>query len=184
MDTVVDGVSRGLRNLRRTRNMTLAALAARAGLTDGYLSNVENGVTTPSLRTLATLATALETDMSAFFPAAPRPSVHVYRASEKSRTRLARGGENYTVVSARSADSTSTGLLGRIDPAGSPRAYSGSGERLLLVLDGEVEVRVGVTGHRLGRGETLHYACRPGHRLEVISGEPAVILWVLTPPVL
>lgn len=185
MDAVVAGVSSGLRHLRRARNMTLAELAERTGLTNGYLSNVENGVAVPSLSTLATLATVLGADMSVFFPPPERSTVHVHRASGMNhRLVTSSSAAIYTILSGRSGDRTCTGLLGRIAPSESDTPCSPFGERLLLVLEGEVELRIGAVRHRLGPGETLHYSSRPDHALEVTSTEAAVLLWIMTPPAL
>lgn len=168
--------------------MTLAGLAERAGCTDGYLSNVENGVTVPTLSSLATLADVLGTDMSAFFPASKRAPVKVHRAAEMAdHIRVAHsGGETYTILSARSVDASYTGLLDLVSPSRANTMYSSSyfGERLMLVLEGEVEMRIGGVIHRLGKGETLHYSSHPDHLRKIVSDEPAEILWIVTPAIL
>jgi len=186
MDEVVDRVGGRLRRLRRARNLTLAELADRAGLTDGYLSNVEKGVTTPSLSALATLAAVLGSDMSVFFPPTGASRVHVHRADEMDHLRVANSSaETYTVLSARSVDPTFTGLLDHITPSETDTySYSYFGERLLLMLEGEIEMRIGGTVHRLGPGDSLHYSSHPEHTLRVVSETPAVILWVVTPAIL
>jgi transcriptional regulator with XRE-family HTH domain len=50
---------RRLRELRLERGMTQHALAAASGLTDAYVSNMENGFAVPSLTTVLRLAVAL-----------------------------------------------------------------------------------------------------------------------------
>jgi transcriptional regulator with XRE-family HTH domain len=174
-----------LRQLRRARSLTLAQLADKASLTSGYLANVENGVTTPSLSTLAALAAVLGTDMSAFFPATARTNVHVHRAAQMKNLRVGTHSASvYTILSARAADPAFTGLVDHITPSDSTMSVSHFGERLALVLKGEIEMRIGTAVHRLGAGETLHYSSHPEHQLKVTSEEPAEILWVVTPAVL
>ncbi|MEU7279144.1 XRE family transcriptional regulator [Streptomyces sp. NPDC045431] len=185
MDELVEQVGGRLRRLRRARGMTLADLADRANLTGGYLANVENGVTTPSLSALSTLAAVLGTDMSAFFPPVARETVHVHRAADTNHMRVVTGlKRTYTVLSARSVAPAFTGLLDRIEPPDTTAPYSCFGERLLLVLEGEIETRIGATVLRLGPGETLHYSSHPEHTLTVTSDDPAVILWAVTPAIL
>lgn len=184
MDEIVELGGR-LRQLRRARDLTLAELANKANLTAGYLANVENGVTTPSLSTLAALAAVLGTDMSAFFPPTARTNVHVHRAADVSKLRVGSNSASvYTVLSARSADPVLTGLVDRITPSESSMSFSHFGERLALVLKGEIEMRIGTAVHQIGPGETLHYSSHPEHALTVTSEEPAVVLWVVTPAVL
>ena len=60
-------IGRALRGFRRRQEVTVAELASRAGLSIGMLSKIENGNTSPSLKTLQALATALSMPISAFF---------------------------------------------------------------------------------------------------------------------
>ncbi|MFL6139960.1 MAG: helix-turn-helix domain-containing protein [Frankiaceae bacterium] len=185
MDEIIERAGRRLRQLRRARGLTLAELADRAGCTDGYLSNVENGATAPTLSSLATLAAVLGTDMSVFFPSGERPRVHVHRAAETRHLRIAASGnETYTIFSARSVDPAFTGLLEEIAPSPSDTSYSYFGERFLLMLSGEIELRIGAEAHRLGPGQTIHYSSHPDHLLRVTSASPASILWIVTPALL
>lgn len=185
MDEVIERIGGQLRRLRRARGLTLAELANRSGFSDGYLSNVEQGAAVPTLSSLATLAAILGADMSVFFPATVEGRVHVHRAGEMNHLRIARSSsETYTVLSARAIDPSFTGLLDEIVPSPSDTSYSFFGERLLLMLDGEIEVRIGAQRHRLGPGDTLHYSAHSEHRLTVTSPTPATILWVVTPALL
>ena len=56
-----------IRRLRKRQDMTMAALAESAGLSQGMLSKIETGQTSPSLATLSALADALAVPISAFF---------------------------------------------------------------------------------------------------------------------
>jgi transcriptional regulator with XRE-family HTH domain len=186
VDEAIEGVGRQLRLLRKGRSLTLAQLAERAGCTDGYLSAVENGATVPTLSSIAALAAALGHDLTAFFPTAPRERVHVHRAMEPDRLRIASSAhETYTILSARSAESAFTGLLDEVEPS-EDETSRGSffGERFLLVLSGDITLRIGGTTHALGPGATLHYSSHPDHLLRVTSESPALLLWVVTPALL
>jgi len=185
VDEVIERVGRQLRLLRKARGMTLAELADRAGLSDGYLSSVERGSTVPSLSSLATIAAVLGSDMSVFFPAGARDHVYVHRAAESAHLRVATAStETYTILSARSVDPSFTGLLEDIAPSGADTSYSFFGERFLVMLAGEIELRIDATSYRLGPGEMIHYSSHPSHILHVTSAEPAQILWVVTPALL
>lgn len=56
-----------IRKHRRRADMTIMALAQRAGLSQGMMSKIENGQTSPSLNTLGALAEALGVPLSALF---------------------------------------------------------------------------------------------------------------------
>ena len=52
-------IGRQVRELRKRQRMTGSELAAQTGLSVGMLSKIENGVISPSLATLQTLANTL-----------------------------------------------------------------------------------------------------------------------------
>ena len=184
-DEVIERAGRQLRLLRRARGLTLADLAARTGLSDGYLSSVERGTTAPTLSSLTTIAAILGTDMSVFFPGRDRQHVHIHRAVDDEHLRIAASSnETYTILSARSVDPSFTGLIEDIAPSGTEMSYSFFGERFLLMLAGEIELRIDATAYRLGPGEMIHYSSHPNHVLNVTSPDPARILWVVTPALL
>lgn len=56
-----------LRNLRLSRQLTQAELADKLGLTKGYISQIENDLTSPSMQSLFAILEALGTDVQAFF---------------------------------------------------------------------------------------------------------------------
>jgi transcriptional regulator with XRE-family HTH domain len=180
LDEVIEQAGRQLRLLRRARGLTLSELAERAGCTDGYLSSVETGATTPTLSSLATLAAVLGSDMSVFFPTRQRDPIHVHRASDNRHLRIASNSESYTILSARSVDPSYTGLLEDIAQP-SETSYSYFGERFLLMLAGDIELRIGSGTHRLAPGDSIHYSSHPDHLLRVTSARPANILWIVTP---
>src|SRR5260370_23104520 len=73
-------VGQRIRDLRRTRAMSLEAVAARTDLSICFLSQIERRLSSPSLRVLATLADVLGGGIAGFFGAqgnpAPAPAAH------------------------------------------------------------------------------------------------------------
>lgn len=57
-----------LRNSRVSQNLSLRELAARADVSAGHLSQIENGRTNPSVRTLYKIAAALNISVGLLFP--------------------------------------------------------------------------------------------------------------------
>lgn len=65
--TLESAIGRQVRTLRRKLDMTVTDLANQAGLSSGMLSKIENGLTSPSLATLKSLAGALNVPFTALF---------------------------------------------------------------------------------------------------------------------
>ncbi|AEG13697.1 MULTISPECIES: helix-turn-helix domain-containing protein [Desulfofundulus] len=61
-----DSLGYRLRKLRQKQGLTVAALAEKAGVSPGLLSQIENGQTTPLLDTLEKIARVLNTSVSYF----------------------------------------------------------------------------------------------------------------------
>lgn len=56
-----------IRSLRREQDLTQEELASRAKLDDKYISNLEKGMNSPSLDTIAQLARALKVTIADLF---------------------------------------------------------------------------------------------------------------------
>ena len=60
-------IGKRIRQLRVRNGLTQQELASRCELTKGFVSQLENNLTTPSLPALMDLVEALGSDMAAFF---------------------------------------------------------------------------------------------------------------------
>ncbi|MDR1249385.1 MAG: helix-turn-helix domain-containing protein [Treponema sp.] len=60
-------LSRNLKRLRSMKNLSQLSLAVRAGLTHNFINDIENGKKWLSPKTLATLATVLDSKPHEFF---------------------------------------------------------------------------------------------------------------------
>jgi transcriptional regulator with XRE-family HTH domain len=60
----VSGIGRWIRKIRRSRDLTLEALAAKCGIAKPNLSRLENDKVTPTLATLQTVAAAMNVDLA------------------------------------------------------------------------------------------------------------------------
>jgi transcriptional regulator with XRE-family HTH domain len=58
------GIGEWIRKIRRSRNLTLEALAAKCGIAKPNLSRLENDKVTPTLATLQTVAAAMNVDLA------------------------------------------------------------------------------------------------------------------------
>lgn len=185
VDEQISSVGSRLQALRRAQGITLSELARDTGYTTGYLSQVENGATVPSISALADLAGALESDVSSFFPVADEPRINVSRAADPNKLRVApNAGEEYEVLTHRGPDSAFTALIHRIYPTREMVRYRHAGERFALILSGTVRLTIAGEAHDLGPGDTIHYSSHPEHEFVVTSNGPAELLWFVSPAIL
>ena len=178
----MQNLGKRLKTLRNKRGLTLAQLGQRVGLSASHLSQVERGVTMPSLSNLAAIASALETEMGYFFED-NFPPPDVVKANQGRRIEGAPG----IVIELLSADP----LGKKIQPycmvcqpgtlGNSPPAYPG--ERFGFVLEGQLVVTVGEDTFVLKAGDSIHYQAHQSCSWRNEGEEESVILWAALPPV-
>ncbi len=76
-------VGKKLRRLRKTKGLTLEELAERAGLTKGFLSQIERDKTSPSIAALKAILDVLGEDISNFFKNMELKEKNVFRKTER-----------------------------------------------------------------------------------------------------
>src|SRR5439155_2149480 len=152
-----------IRDLRFRRGLTVQQLAEASGLSKGFISQVENDRTSPSLATLRDLARALETSI-AFLVIEDDQKPHVVRERERPRFQFGNNGSSVEILSAQPKRNLE--LLMADLPLGSStggnRPYQ-QGEICLVCLGGQVRFSTG--GHTvvLEPGDSCHYDGRAPH---------------------
>ncbi len=184
-ESAVDhAVGRRLRDLRRMRGLSLEAVAARANLSVGFISQVERGLSSPSLRVLATLADVFDVSIAALFDATPQessPEQIVRREHERAELNLWRTGISKQLLSPAGQDGRLNLFLIFLEPGGNTgdELYTHDGEEAGFVLEGEMVLTVGASTMTLRKGDSFRFASRRPHRFGNLSGtDKAIVLWV------
>jgi transcriptional regulator with XRE-family HTH domain len=178
-------VGKRLRDLRRKAALSLEAVASRSDLSVGFLSQVERGLSSPSLRVLATLADVLGVGIAALFgdqaSSTSASAGVIIRSAERAELKLWRSGISKQLLNPTGADSKLNLFLVHMEPGGSTgdELYTHDGEEAGLVLEGEMTLTVDDETWRLKTGDSFRFASRRPHRF----GNPdrrvkAVVLWV------
>jgi transcriptional regulator with XRE-family HTH domain len=174
-----------LRELRRNANLSLETVASRSELSVGFLSQIERGLSSPSLRVLATLADVFGVGIAALFGnrSADHGASHgvIIRAAERAELKLWRSGISKQLLNPTGSDGKLNLFLVHLEPGGSTgdELYTHDGEEAGLVLEGEMTLTVDDETWRLKTGDSFRFASRRPHRF----GNPAkrgkaVVLWV------
>ena len=182
-------IGRELRGFRRRQEVTVAELASRTGLSIGMLSKIENGNTSPSLKTLRALATALSMPISAFFSQfeARREVIHT------------KSGEGIATEETGSLTGPETRLLGHINAPSSrvivkpylvtlttktdvlPSLQRG-GTQTIYMLEGEMDYRHGDKLYKLNAGDSLQFDADSPHGPEAPRDLPLRYLSIVSAP--
>ena len=178
-------VGRRIRELRRARNLSLETVVARTDLSIGFVSQIERGLSSPSLRVLATLADVLGVGIAALFGAKPGDDGAsggvVTREVQRAELKLWRTGISKQLLSPAGAENRLNLFLVHIEPGGSTgdELYTHDGEEAGLVLEGEMMLTVDAETWSLKTGDSFRFASRRPHQFSNPADDAkAVVLWV------
>lgn len=172
-----------IREVRRSKGMTLRHAADEAGVSESFLSQVERGLANPSVASLRRIADAMNEQVASFF-VGDAPSGMVVRAKERRRLVHPMGMlEDYllTPQSARRLQVIYC-VVGAGEGSGKEHYTHVADEECVVVLSGRLEVGIGDETYRLETGDTLLLDPKSPHGFYNPGPEPATMLWVQTPP--
>lgn len=171
-----------IRELRTARSMTVTELARAADVSIGLISQVERGISDPSLETLRRIARVLETPLFNLFAEDGGERVALVRRDARMYVRSPRGGITYQRLSSGSGKIEV--LEGRLDPgaASSEEPWSHPSEECVVVLTGTLVVEVEGARHELDTGDSASFDSRSPHRYLNETSEPVRFLLAVTPP--
>lgn len=174
-------LGRKIRDLRLRRGLTVQQLAEATGLSKGFISQVENGRTSPSLATLQDLARSLETSV-AYLVVEEEQVPHVVRAGERPRMQVGGNTSRVEVLSAQPRRNLEL-IEVQLPPgvaAGDKRHYH-HGEEVVLCLEGRVTLTCGEHVVVLEPGDACHFDGRVPHAIENAGETPARVIIAMTP---
>lgn len=166
-DPVASGIAAAVRAKRLAAGLSMRALAARAGMSQPFLSNLENSRAMPSIATLYRLAAALGVSPRDFLPAEGGALFTITRAGGgtvapvgdedgSALSRVVAGGPG-RMIEAHTYDVAAGAGLGGW--------FEHEGEDLLVVLEGAVHVEFADGQHvDLATGDVLWHVSTVAHR--------------------
>jgi transcriptional regulator with XRE-family HTH domain len=165
-----------IRRRRTERGLTLAAVAEATGLNIGYLSQVENDKASPSLETLAALATALDVPI-AWFLLDQSVGPRLVRALERPKRRVP--GTRGTMTQVDGGIARDIAVFETAMPSGLRTGFHAHpGDEHHIVLSGRIRITQGETSVEAGPGDYILLDGTLPHDAESIGDEPARMIIV------
>lgn len=184
-EEIQDGViGSRLRKRRKALQYTLEQVATEAGITTGYLSQLERGAASGAVSTLQKVCSVLLLSVGDLFQPESPSSGDVLRYSDASRIHFGNSASKLK-LSPTTFDHLEV-LLGSFEPGGDTgdQAYThGESEELLLVVEGTVHVTIDGETRTLNALDSMHYNSGQPHRIAEATGtQPAKVMWAMSPP--
>ena len=169
-----------LRDMRQQKNLTQEELADRCELTKGYISQLENDLTSPSIATLCDLLTALGSNLSDFFHEETEEKV-VFTQDEYIEKQA--DGMLFNWVIPNAQKNMMEPVLVELEAGASTTVdFPHEGEEFGYLLEGKVALVIADKSHTVKKGESFYFTANKEHYIVNKGKGKAKFLWISTPP--
>ena len=168
-----------LREARARQGLSVRALAARAGCSASFVSQVEHGQASPSIASLERLVQALGLTLGDFFRAV-RPAATVVRSQERPTLPNAWSQALIEALGPGGAGHALEPMMVVLAPGGQSgsQPYTHGGDVFALVFEGDVLLTLGEAVHRLARGDAATLPAETPHRWQNMGDDVARVVVV------
>jgi len=172
-----------LKKFRQNHGLTLEQVATRSGLTQGYLSKLERGVSEPSISSVLKLADAYDVSISELIGHTNDKShqaVTIVRKEERSSLSQSNTKVKIEAIAEQR-------IIKKMNPFiiyptqerdAKPLHDPHPGEEFILVLKGTIKIFIGNNSFVLNKGDSVYFDANIPHRIANQGKEQAEVLVV------
>ena len=186
-------VGEKIKSLRETKEISIAEMAERTGLSEEQINRIENNVDIPSLAPLIKIARALGVRLGTFLDDQDEMGAVICRKQEETDSTIsfsnnamdARTHMRYQALAKSKSDRHMEPFIVDIEATNDTdfTLSSHEGEEFIYVMDGIVEVCHGKKNHIIKAGDTIYYDSIVPHHVHGYEGQAAKILAVVYTPI-
>ena len=172
-----------IKNLRTILGLTQEELAERAELTKGFISQLERGLTSPTIGSLEDVLEALGTNISDFFKEEKEEKV-VFEKMDAFETIFENGKSTLEWIVPNAQRNSMEPIIITLNEKGSfSRTYEPfEGEEFGYVLKGKVELLLGAKTFILNEGECFYTKGKYERKIVNLVNRESKVLWITNPP--
>ncbi len=184
MEELIYTIGEKLKALRLQQKLTIKDVSERTQLTKSLISQIENGKSLPSLKSLIALTTALGTTVGYLFSNDMDSSDAVVRAGDRKVMSTRNGVTLYLLTP--SLRNRQVEFLSVVYEKGASSGilHSHSGEEYGIVLKGRLEVTVREDTYVLEEGDSIVINSEIPHKISNAHTGDTEVIWANTPPTL
>lgn len=181
-------LGRTIRDRRKELGLSLTQVSAKAGISVGLLSQVERGLSSPSVRILRAISSALQVQVLELFGggenAATDDESYIVRANRRRSIDLSSNGVLKSFLTAHSEGELQVMDL-VLEPGGGSgeEPYSHAGEECGVVIEGCLEISIDGRPYVLNTGDSFHFESERPHRFRNLGEGKCRVVWATTPPI-
>lgn len=172
-----------IRDIRKTKKMSIAKLSKLSGVSEGMISQIERNIVIPSVVILAKLARSLDRSVSYFFgEESLDDSIVLCRKGEHKRIERSNGMGYYDLLSPKGKRRID--LIKIVMYPGKEKnndTVSHSGEECGYVIKGKLTVEAGSKKYYLEEGDSIEIDSSIPHRYINESDDECISIWAEEP---
>lgn len=175
-------IGKKLKELRVMNHLTQEELANRAELSKGFISQVENDLTSPSIATLTDILQCLGTNLQEFFNENVDEQI-VFRQEDYFTKEYTDCGYDIQWIVPNAQKNMMEPIVVTMEVGGqAEKDIPHEGEEFGYVLKGSIEICLGHKKYRAKKGETFYFTPSKPHFIRNIGKSKAEFIWITTPP--
>ena len=175
-------LGKGIRERRSAKGMTLKELAELTELSVSYLSQLERDSISPSLKSLAKIAQALNVPIVSFFLKQNDPPGRVVRREKRIKITLPDTDLQYELL-APDVNRKVEFLLLRVEKGkGQDKLITHNGEEYVFIIQGKLEVKVEKERYVLRAGDSICFDPSFPHTFNNMGEEEIIGVIAASPP--
>tara|TARA_B100001179_G_scaffold202828_1_gene164649 strand:+ start:64 stop:747 length:684 start_codon:yes stop_codon:yes gene_type:complete len=151
-----------LRLRRKELKLSMKEVAVSSGLSIGFISQVERGLTSPSLTSLTAIANFLRSDVTNFL-SQPKSKSSITRNEERDVYTINKNGLQYERLSDSFPGHTLNSVIIHEMPGHKTESISHEGEEFFFILEGAITIYIDGVVNILEAGDSLHFDSSRSH---------------------
>lgn len=177
-----------IRSFRQKHKLSLQQVAEQTNLSVGLLSQIERGISSPSIRVLRAICSVINLPVHELFTDHMDHNAHEARriVRKQSRRHINFGSRGMIKEFLTAHDDGSLQVMEIfLEPGGGSgeTPYEHEGEECGVILEGQMELFVDGTVHTLSEGDSFHFESTLPHKFRNPSDQKCRVLWATSPPV-
>ena len=165
-----------IRQRRKKLSMTMQDLATTAGVSVGYVSQIDRDMAVPSLGTLAQIADALSVEVE-YFVKSQKPTDAISWAEGRQQFFMGGSSVRYEAVTNQYPSSEISSFILNVPAGYASETVSHEGEKIIFVLEGMIHQVLDGQTFEMRSGDCLHFDGATPHSWSNPTDHEARVLW-------
>lgn len=171
-----------IRRLRVAKQLTQEELANRCELSKGFISQLENDLTSPSIATLIDILDILGTNLTEFFSKDTNEKI-AFSKDDMFETENEELKYNLMWLVPNAQKNDMEPIMITIKPGGQYiEEEPHEGEEFGYVLSGAIYLHLGEKKVKVRKGESFYFKPKANHYISNAGKISAKVIWISTPP--